>query len=972
MEAAAADVAKPISIARMTSKAPVDFQKDVLPILKNNCLACHNRTTSKADLVLESPETIIKGGENGPAVIPGKSAQSLLLKVASHQEKPRMPPRENKVNARDLSPDELGRIQAWIDQGAKGSIVAAAPLAWQPLPAGMTPIYAVALTRDGQFAACARGNQIFLYHLPAREKPMLLIDTALMAEKKNGPGPESAHRDLVHSLAFNPDGNLLASGGFREVKLWQRATQLPIVRLKAGVDGTVTSMALSHDGQWLATGCDTGLVEIWNLRTGARKANWTAGAGPMRSLEFSPDDTRLLSVSRQTLRATGVASGKPMAETNFTGAGTSAVWLGGGSRVGVGRADGSIALWELKEGGVSSWVFQREVAAHGGAVVSMGPAEKTNEFWSASAEDGARLWDFSTGSKVRELKPAGKGSSWVFRPDGKRAVSGVAGTNGAKLWQLAEGKEGAGIGGNRYGREAVLEKVRWGAFATNEWTFQQGALKAAETNHAGQVERLKKATDAQTAAQKLFQEKEKALQSARAAQVAAEKALVKLGPALVEATNSWAAAEKAALAAVDSAKISAEAKAFGTKLLAELKESLKSASEKTNATRKAFVDAEAAFKKAEQTNSTSRQEMDLSKISVEKAATSLTEAKAALAAAEALTRRAAEELRVARKVEGEMTASVAVAAFSADGAMLVTSSSDGLLQTWNADSGAALEVFHAGAAQTVVADDRVLAAATGNSVVVYPARSRWSLARTIGSGDARSVLADRVNAVRFSPDGQWLATGGGEPTRGGEIKLWDAVTGGLAREFKNVHSDTVLALEFSPDGKWLASGAADKFLRVEEVATGRLLKSFEGHLHHVMGVGWKQDQRTLASAGADNVIKVWDFASGERRKTVEGFSKEVTSVGFVGYGDQMLATSGDGQVRLLRDDGNGVRGFSGAGGFVYASASTPDGKVVAAGGEDGVLRVWNGLTGDLQFSLEPAAPGRDSVHLSKNLEGTRN
>src|SRR5204862_2984918 len=108
---------------------------------------------------------------------------------------------------------------------------------------------------------------------------------------------------------------------------------------------------------------------------------------------------------------------------------------------------------------------------------------------------------------------------------------------------------------------------------------------------------------------------------------------------------------------------------------------------------------------------------------------------------------------------------------------------------------------------------------------------------------------------------------------------------------------------FSPDGTLLASGAADKFLRVSSLSSGKLLKSFEGHTHHVLGVGWKQDGRTLASAGADALVKVWNFTTGERLKNIEGFGKEVTSIGFVGVTGQFVAASGDGQLRLVRDNG---------------------------------------------------------------------
>src|ERR1043166_7836972 len=175
--------------------APIDFEKDILPVFKNNCLACHNQTSSKADLILETPETILKGGESGPAVVPGKTGESLLFKLASHEEKPYMPPRENKVNARQLTPDELELVRGWIDQGAKGTVRRVAPIEWQPVPEGLSPIYAVALTSDGRLAACSRANQIFIYQISTGRLLTRLID-AQLAHEKIFDAEGVAHRDL--------------------------------------------------------------------------------------------------------------------------------------------------------------------------------------------------------------------------------------------------------------------------------------------------------------------------------------------------------------------------------------------------------------------------------------------------------------------------------------------------------------------------------------------------------------------------------------------------------------------------------------------------------------------------------------------------------------------------------------------------------------------------------------------------------
>src|SRR5262249_14654683 len=102
-----------------------------------------------------------------------------------------------------------------------------------------------------------------------------------------------------------------------------------------------------------------------------------------------------------------------------------------------------------------------------------------------------------------------------------------------------------------------------------------------------------------------------------------------------------------------------------------------------------------------------------------------------------------------------------------------------------------------------------------------------------------SGFVDRVVALAFSPDGKWLATGGGAPTQDGEIKIFDVDSGSLVVEIKNGHSDTVFGVSFSPDGTKLATCGADKFVKVFAVPSGKFLKAFEGHTHHVLDVAWQ-------------------------------------------------------------------------------------------------------------------------------------
>jgi len=283
----------------------------------------------------------------------------------------------------------------------------------------------------------------------------------------------------------------------------------------------------------------------------------------------------------------------------------------------------------------------------------------------------------------------------------------------------------------------------------------------------------------------------------------------------------------------------------------------------------------------------------------------------------------------------------------------------------------------------LTADGKLLAAGRGNRVVVYEAASGRELADLGGhrdiiqslrfSPDGRKLAAGsyeivtlwdlpadpatpwpepkrlgphafRVLAIDFSPDGKRLATGGGEPSRSGEVKLWDVATGGLLRSLDTLHTDTVFGLRFSPDGAKLATASADKFLKVIRVEDGKDLKSFEGHTHHVLAVDWSGDGKQLVTGGADNVLKVWEFESGEQLRTLAAAGKQVTAVRWVPGRPLVAGASGDSTVRYWNPAGNGnvVRTFADPGDYVFAVATSADGKLVAAGGADGVLFLWNG------------------------------
>jgi WD40 repeat protein len=775
----------PIAITTVKRTSAVDFESEILPLFRSSCLACHNRKRAKAELVLETPADIAEGSENGDVVQPGHGAKSLLVRVSAHLEKPAMPPKENKVSAPDLTPEQIGLLSLWIDQGAKGEVRAKAPIQWQAPAAAFQPVYAVAVTGDGRFAAAGRSNRICIYELPTTRPATTLIDPAL--------GGSIAHRDLVQSLAFSPDGNLLASGAFGEIKLWRRMqpTSKPVI------------------------------TEMRDVRSVV--AAFRAGAAML----------------------------------------------------------------------------------------------------SAAIEDHS------------------------MHVDGKRGAV-IAKLQGSARFAMEVGK-----------RERAVQ------LAIGEVAYQKSSLEKAQVSQKAGEARVKSAGEARSGAETLLGQKKGVLDKAAKDKLAAEAALSgdtdvdraeKLAQAaervasgaqeLVKAATGAAAPLMEALQASAAAtKKSAEsARASATALVAQPK--FKPLVDKIAAAEKVREAAEIEVQNAQRASETAATELRLADVAVKKGMDGLAVVGKDLAAAQEAQRHREADLVAVQDQVKATAATFRCAVFSMDNQLIATAGDDGFISLWIAANGAYLESFPSNGtvALTFTTQGGLLAAKGDGSVVLWQVVPSWTLERTLGSGDSSSLITDRVNAMQFSPDGTMLASGSGEPSRGGQIKLWDPSSGKLLRSFDDVHSDAVLALEFSPDGRRLATGAADRFVRVLDWQSGKMIASLEGHSHHVLGVSWKADGRSLASAGADNGVKIWDVAAADRKAAVAGFGKEVTAVHFFGTQSEAVAVGGDGQIKIINDAGATVRALQTLPDFLQTAAMTSDGKTLVIGGQSGTVTVWKGLT----------------------------
>lgn len=104
-----------------STKTGVTYENDIKPIFDATCIKCHGEQKPKGKLRLDSLHGILTGSKDGKVVEVGNSAKSALVLNVAHlgDEDDFMPPPKNKLGLKQLTPEQVGLIRAWIDQGAK-------------------------------------------------------------------------------------------------------------------------------------------------------------------------------------------------------------------------------------------------------------------------------------------------------------------------------------------------------------------------------------------------------------------------------------------------------------------------------------------------------------------------------------------------------------------------------------------------------------------------------------------------------------------------------------------------------------------------------------------------------------------------------------------------------------------------------------------------------------------------------------
>lgn len=800
----------------------------------------------------------------------------------------------------------------------------------------------------------------------------------------------------VSSVVWHPNGQLGIAGCVDGTVRGYNATNFQQA-FAANHGAAVHDIALSPDGQRLASAGEDMSIRLWNPASGGQlqPARLTGFTAPVSCVCFSNDSTRVAGgTSGETgeLLVFNMVPPAGLLEQSITGhTGTIAACLpiGSDGHVVSSAGDGSVLTWQL--------LADRSLAGHSqpvSAVAAIPPQEgQPSQILSGSLDGTIWRWNSVTGQVLARLNHGAPVTGVAVRGDNQRWAS-TSSNNTIRLWNAANNQQVAQMQGDIRSKTLVARLTRSKADATVRLNESKAAVAAAEKDLPVKTAAEKTAADALAVASRDLEAKAAALQKASTAKAAAEKVAIEAAAAARKAAlemqkadelaaelteQATELARKATLAAnaaaVDSqndglAKLAAEAaalakstdekaraavaaKAVPARNAAATAQVAEQAAKKALDLGKPFNDAATALATSQSAERLARQMHEIAARELKAATGLVPSAKETLAKAEAGLKQTDIDLMAATQAEADAQQPVQTVAFSPDGRTLATGGDSGVIHTWDAETGAAVSscVGHGGTvtALAFVSESEAVSVSTDRQAIVWDLNPAWRLERVIGDIDSPSQLVDRVRSVDFSHDGTLLATGGGVPSRGGEVKIWKVADGELVLEVPEPHTDTVNSVAFSPDDEYIASASADKYVRKFEISTGALTAQFEGHTNYALGVSWRAGGKILASSGADGTIRIWNAESGDRINSFGGFTKQVSAVRFVGQTQFAVVVSGQGLTRMYNTDNGGVQvNYGGPSDYMFSIDATGDRTTgyVVAGGYDGNLWIWrsNGPT----------------------------
>ncbi|WP_417391721.1 DUF1549 domain-containing protein [Gimesia sp.] len=265
----------------------VSFYQHIRPILQAQCAGCHHPRNPEGEYVVTDFSHLLKGGESQTkAIVPGKPDESYLVQlITPHGNEAEMPKAKTP-----LSPDQIQLVRSWIQQGARNDSPAKVEYRFNqehpPTYSSPPVITSLAYSPDGKILAVAGFHEVILH---AAEGDQIL-------------GRMIGKSQRIESVQFSPDGKLLAATGGTpaergEIQIWDLATKTLKKSIPMTYD-TLYGASWSPDGKLLAFGCSDNTVRVIEVETGNEVLYQNAHYDWVLDTVFSMDGSHLISVSR--------------------------------------------------------------------------------------------------------------------------------------------------------------------------------------------------------------------------------------------------------------------------------------------------------------------------------------------------------------------------------------------------------------------------------------------------------------------------------------------------------------------------------------------------------------------------------------------------------------------------------------------------------------------------------------------------
>lgn len=251
--------------------------------------------------------------------------------------------------------------------------------------------------------------------------------------------------------------------------------------------------------------------------------------------------------------------------------------------------------------------------------------------------------------------------------------------------------------------------------------------------------------------------------------------------------------------------------------------------------------------------------------------------------------------------------------------------------------------------------DLIVVADDDENLQLFNLETTTPIGRTVGNPNGSDY-----GSLAFHPDSQVLAAG----DESGKVQLWriSSTSDHDLISTINAHTGYTYGLAYSPQGNLLASGGGDDLVKIWNPDNGNLIRTLEGHTSDVNDLVWAPDSSWLASASDDRTIRIWDTRTWQVRHVLEGHSGDILDIDVSPDGSRLASVGRTDRTAILWDPqlGRPVGQPMMHSDWTFTVAWSPDGKVIATGDDDSLVRLWDPETQQLVVPAQKVDRGRGS------------